>query len=93
MPILPPLALKTRLPDPLAHADHTLDTRGLRCPEPLMLVRGTVRALAAQQTLLVLADDPATTRDIPNFCRFMGHQLLGSDTRAPVTYRYLIRKR
>lgn len=57
-----------------------------------MLVRGAVRTLAAQQTLLVLADDPATTRDIPNFCRFMGHQLLGSDTRAPVTYRYLIRK-
>jgi tRNA 2-thiouridine synthesizing protein A len=79
--------------DPLANFDCILDTRGLRCPEPLMLVRGAVRALAAQQTLLILADDPATTRDIPNFCRFMGHQLLGSDTGYPVTYRYLIRKR
>lgn len=58
-----------------------------------MLIRAAVRALAAQQTLLVLADDPATTRDIPNFCRFMGHQLLGSDTHSPATYRYLIRKR
>ncbi|MEW9824786.1 MAG: sulfurtransferase TusA [Candidatus Symbiodolus clandestinus] len=74
-------------------SDQTISTLGLRCPEPVMLIRKAVRALASQQTLLVVADDPATTRDIPNFCRFMGHQLLATATdTSPITYRYLIRK-
>lgn len=44
--------------------DHTLDARGLRCPEPVMMVRKTVRGMQAGETLLIVADDPATTRDI-----------------------------
>ncbi|VEB95006.1 Sulfurtransferase TusA [Cedecea lapagei] len=43
------------------------------------------------ETLLVIADDPATTRDIPGFCRFMEHELLASETDA-LPYRYLLRK-
>ncbi len=72
-------------------ADTTLDTCGLRCPEPVMLVRKTMRHLAHGSTLLVLADDPATTRDIPAFCRFLDHELLSSATSQP-PYRYLLRK-
>lgn len=70
-------------------ADATLDTLGLRCPEPLMLVRRQIRQMSAGDTLCIVADDPATTRDIPSFCRFMSHQLLKSDT-AFIPYRYLI---
>lgn len=77
--------------DAFAKADSTLDTLGLRCPEPVMMVRKTVRHMASGQTLLVIADDPATTRDIPGFCRFMDHQLLASQTQE-LPYRYLIRK-
>lgn len=57
---------------------HRLDARGLRCPEPVMMLRLKMRQLAADETLLVLADDPATTRDIPQFCRFMEHRLVAS---------------
>jgi tRNA 2-thiouridine synthesizing protein A len=72
-------------------ADKTLDTVGLRCPEPVMLIRKEIRHMATGQTLLILADDPATTRDIPSFCRFMEHELINSNIeQAP--YRYLIRK-
>lgn len=72
-------------------ANHQLDTQGLRCPEPIMLVRKTMRDLSNGEILLVIADDPATTRDIPSFCQFMDHSLLNSDmTTAP--YRYWIRK-
>ncbi len=69
----------------------TLDACGLRCPEPVMMVRKTVRSLEEGDLLLVLADDPATVRDIPSFCRFMDHTLLESDT-AVLPYRYLIKK-
>ena len=70
---------------------HELDAIGLRCPEPVMMVRKKVRLMAQGETLLVSADDPSTTRDIPSFCRFMDHTLVASETeQAP--YRYLIRK-
>ena len=49
----------------------TLDTMGLRCPEPVMLVRKNIRHLNEGEVLLIIADDPATTRDIPSFCQFM----------------------
>ncbi|STV03064.1 tRNA 5-methylaminomethyl-2-thiouridine synthase TusA [Klebsiella pneumoniae subsp. pneumoniae] len=73
-------------------ADHTLDALGLRCPEPVMMVRKTVRTMPVGETLLIIADDPATTRDIPGFCRFMEHELVAQETEA-LPYRYLIRKK
>ncbi|GAB3533756.1 sulfurtransferase TusA [Photobacterium proteolyticum] len=70
---------------------HSLEAQGLRCPEPVMMVRKTVRKMAEGDTLLVTADDPSTTRDIPSFCRFMDHTLLAADTEQ-LPYRYLIQK-
>jgi tRNA 2-thiouridine synthesizing protein A len=72
-------------------ATKLLDARGLRCPEPVMMVRKTIRSLNDGQRLRVLADDPSTTRDIPSFCRFMDHTLLASQTEYQ-PYEYLIQK-
>ena len=74
-----------------SQATHSLNALGLRCPEPVMMVRKTVRQMQPGETLLITADDPSTTRDIPSFCRFMDHTLVASDV-AQVPYRYLIRK-
>ncbi len=68
-----------------------LDTLGLRCPEPVMMIRKTVRKMQEGELLIVIADDPATTRDIPSFCRFMDHTLVESNIEE-TPYRYLIRK-
>lgn len=54
----------------------TLDTTGLICPEPIMLLHKTIRPLGSGATIAMTATDPATTRDVPNFCRHLGHQLL-----------------
>jgi tRNA 2-thiouridine synthesizing protein A len=72
-------------------ADHQLDALGLRCPEPVMMVRLQVRKMQDGETLCITADDHSTTRDVPSFCRFMGHTLLAQDTEQ-VPYRYLIQK-
>jgi tRNA 2-thiouridine synthesizing protein A len=77
--------------DLFSSPDHTLDAQGLRCPEPVMMVRKTVRNMQSGETLLIIADDPATTRDIPGFCTFMEHELVAQET-AGLPYRYLIRK-
>ncbi|WNO59694.1 sulfurtransferase TusA [Rheinheimera sp. MMS21-TC3] len=72
-------------------ADETLDALGMRCPEPVMMIRLTIRNMQPGQSLLIIADDPATTRDIPAFCRFMDHELLASDTNE-LPFRYLVKK-
>ncbi|MEN8619386.1 sulfurtransferase TusA [Shewanella baltica] len=77
--------------DAFSTAQHRLDALGLRCPEPVMMVRKTVRQMAAGETLLIIADDPATMRDIPSFCEFMDHTLIASET-TKTPYQYLIKK-
>lgn len=72
-------------------ADHQLDAMGLRCPEPVMMVRKQIRKMAEGETLLITADDPATVRDIPSFCRFMDHTLVASQT-DDIPFSYLIKK-
>ena len=69
----------------------SLDARGLKCPEPLMLVRNRVRTLEVGECLEVRATDPTTTRDLENFCRFMKHEMVASDTQGE-DFIYLIRK-
>ena len=68
-----------------------LDTTGLRCPEPVMMVRKTLRKMQIGDIIKVIADDPSTARDIPSFCRFMDHSLLETQTRL-MPYIYLIKK-
>ena len=58
---------------------HTLDARGLFCPEPVMLLHKKIRELSVGEKVKVLATDPSTTRDIPKFCHFLGHELLESN--------------
>lgn len=72
--------------------DHTLDAIGLRCPEPVMMVRMNIRKIATGETLLIKCDDPSTARDIPSFCRFMEHELIAQQTDV-MPYLYVIRKK
>jgi tRNA 2-thiouridine synthesizing protein A len=68
-----------------------LNLIGLRCPEPIMVIRKTLRKMKKNEKILVLADDPSTKRDIPYFCYFMEHQLLDRFIHVK-PYRYLLKK-
>lgn len=63
--------------------DILLDTSGLNCPEPVMMLHQAIRKAQAGQVIKVLATDPSTTRDIPKFCMHLGHGLL-SETQQQV---------
>lgn len=74
-------------------AQYHLDARGLFCPEPVMMLHNKVRDMQPGELLEVLATDPSTTRDIPKFCRFLGHELLSQEVIDDGSeYRYCIRK-
>jgi tRNA 2-thiouridine synthesizing protein A len=80
------------MPSDIFHqTDHALDALGLRCPEPVMMVRLTIRKMASGETLLIQCDDHSTTRDIPSFCRFMEHELIAKQVDEK-PYLYVIKK-
>ncbi|MDX5299788.1 MAG: sulfurtransferase TusA [Gammaproteobacteria bacterium] len=68
-----------------------MDASGLFCPEPVMLLHTRIKAVDPGQILLVIATDPSTTRDIPRFCQFLGHELVASTSEEDV-FRYWIRR-
>lgn len=72
--------------------DQCLDAMGLRCPEPVMVLRKTIRNMQPGQRLLVTADDHTTTRDVPSFCRFMDHTLVAAQTEQS-PYQFVIEKK
>ena len=72
--------MTTSLSDICIH--HHLDTQGLICPEPVMMLHRTIRRADGGEVIEILATDPATTRDIPNFCRHLGHTLVQQETLA-----------
>jgi tRNA 2-thiouridine synthesizing protein A len=57
----------------------TIDATGLRCPEPVMMLRNALRRVNAGTRLKLVATDPSTLRDIPTMCRFMHHELVSQD--------------
>ncbi|MES2674834.1 MAG: sulfurtransferase TusA [Pseudomonadota bacterium] len=71
--------------------DKFLNTSGLICPEPVMMLHKSVREVAIGHVIEVIATDPSTVRDIPKFCHFLGHELLGQEVREK-DYVFYIKK-
>jgi len=69
-----------------------IDARGLKCPEPLMLVRNKMMDMRSGETIKILATDPSTSWDFPNFCKFLGHEMLSHEENGD-EYQYWIRKK
>lgn len=77
--------------DQYTNTEHLLDARELFCPEPVMLLHKKIREIPNGELLVLVATDPSTTRDVPKFCHFLGHELVSSDTEGSI-FRYTIRK-
>lgn len=56
-----------------------------------MMLHAKVAEMQGNEVVKVVATDPATQRDIPKFCQFLGHALLHSEERDQ-RYIYYIRK-
>jgi tRNA 2-thiouridine synthesizing protein A len=72
--------------------DVSVDAKGLYCPEPVMMLHSHFRDMLGGQVLELLATDPSTTRDVPKFCQFLGHELV-QQSESEGVFRYLLRKR
>ena len=76
----------------MVDAELELDARGLYCPEPVMLLHNKIRDIEAGQILKLVATDPSTTRDVPKFCLYLGHELLAQEQHGQL-YQYLVKKK
>ena len=54
----------------------TLDTRGLKCPLPVLKARKRLKSMGKGEQLRILADDPMAVVDVPHFCGEAGHRLV-----------------
>lgn len=59
---------------------HDLDTQGLYCPEPVMMLHQAVKSMQSGEVIKVVATDPSTQRDIPKFCTFLNYELVAQST-------------
>jgi len=60
-------------------ADHSLDCIGLYCPMPILKTRQEMDKIAVDETLEVLADDPAAEEDIKAWAKRAGQKIISID--------------
>jgi tRNA 2-thiouridine synthesizing protein A len=59
------------------HADHVVDARGTSCPGPILAAKKGIAETPAGGVMEVLATDSGTLRDLPAWCKKVGHDFLG----------------
>ena len=55
----------------------TLDTKGMKCPLPVLKARKALKDVLPGGTLKVLATDPGAVKDFEHFCATTGAILVG----------------
>ncbi len=55
-----------------------VDARGVSCPGPLLAAKKKAAGVPVGDVMEVLATDSGTLKDIPAWCRKMGHDYLGA---------------
>lgn len=73
------------------HADLVVDSRGRRCPLPVIDLAQRITEISIGDVIAVIADDPAAQYDVSAWCGMRGHEYLGKSTQdgTPV---YLVRR-
>ncbi|WP_119462468.1 sulfurtransferase TusA family protein [Rhodospirillaceae bacterium SYSU D60014] len=69
----------------------TLNTKGLKCPLPVLRARKAMKEVPPGGLLQVLATDPGAVKDFAHFCEAAGHELRES-TEADGVFTFLIKK-
>jgi len=62
--------------DGLIQFDRELDTRGLKCPLPILRCKKGLAELQPGQILKAYATDPGAVKDFQAFCNQTGHLML-----------------
>lgn len=61
------------------HFDEQIDTRGTKCPMPVLKTKKALAKMQAGDVLLVLATDSASVADLAQFAAQTGHKILAQE--------------
>lgn len=75
---------------PDAAVPHTVDARGLWCPEPVVLARLALNACAPGTVVRVLSTDPLAPLDLEALCARSGHRYLYTSELADGVHQTLL---
>jgi TusA-related sulfurtransferase len=72
--------------------ENTVDSRGRRCPLPIIDLAAAARGVAGGTVITLIADDPAAAADVAAWCRMRGQTYEGSSPvdEGAVAYRVRI---
>lgn len=76
----------------MAHADKTLDIKGLVQPRPVIVIETTMNQLDPGQVLSVITNDAAARESVPVLCAQRGYALLEMK-RVGGTFHFKIQKK
>ena len=58
-------------------ADQVVDARGTSCPGPILAAKKGIGAVPVGGVMEVMATDSGTLKDLPAWCKKVGHDYLG----------------
>lgn len=58
-----------------SEVNHKLDVSGHKCPLPVLRLRRMMENVGAGERIELIATDPMTLIDVPNYCREAGHSI------------------
>ena len=58
-------------------ADAVVDARGTSCPGPILAAKKNIGTVPVGGVMEVMATDSGTLKDLPAWCKKMGHDFLG----------------
>ena len=59
-------------------SDLVVDARATSCPGPILAAKKAIGQIPVGGVMEVLASDSGTLKDLPAWCKKMGHEFLGS---------------
>ena len=72
--------------------DRQIDTRGTKCPMPVLKTKRALAAMQSGEVLCVLATDPASVKDLAQFATQTGHKVLDQEENNGEYIHYLQHK-
>ena len=65
-----------------------IDAKGLKCPEPIMLLHQTIHEAKIGEIVALIATDPTSIKDVKKFCEYLNHSLISiSDDEGVITFK------
>ncbi len=69
-----------------------IDALGKKCPMPILILKKNLKKVEVGQIVELIGDDIGSKKDVPAFCKKMGHELLRTWEEGNSVLHFFIKK-